>query len=85
MKSLLSVVLLLASLYARGVYSYTVGAPIYACDALAPIPIAHNGPPQTTTVPYTIDLSSFNNNGELQYNPEESYTCKLLERCVASK
>ena len=71
-------VALITLVLARGVESYSIGAPSFACDPLAPIPIAHNGNPQTTAVPYTIDVSSFNSSGALQYNPGQTYTCKDL-------
>jgi hypothetical protein len=43
-------------------------------DPLSPVPIAHGGNPQTTDVPYTIDISSFDSSGVLQYTPGQTYT-----------
>ena len=76
MKALLPIVTLVTFIFARGVESYSIGAPSFACDPLTPSPIAHLGPPQTTAVPYTIDVSIFNSTGALQYNPGQTYTGK---------
>ena len=78
MKSLLSVVVILAVLYARGVESLPDGAPAGACDTLTPFrnPAGHADPPQDTAVPYWIDLSTFNNSGTWEYNPGRTYTRK---------
>ena len=65
-----------ALVFARGVDSYSIGAPNFACDPLTPSPIAHAGNPQTTAVPYMIDLSSLNSDGVLQYTPGQTYTRK---------
>ena len=80
MKSLLPLVVVLAVLYARGVESLPTGAPIGACDTLTPLlnPAGHAQPPQTTTVPYWIDLSRFNKSGTWEYTPGETYTCKFI-------
>ena len=83
MKSALLVLAVLSLLYARGVDSLPNGAPSAACDILAPIqnPSGHAQPPQTSAVPYMIDLSPFNNSGVihcLQYTPGERYTRKQL-------
>ena len=76
MKILLAAVVLVASFYPREVDSFTLGAPIFTCDTLTPSPIGHLGPPQNTTVPFTIDVSSFNESGTLQYTPGQAYTGK---------
>lgn len=80
MKRLVSVVVVLVVLYARGIDSFPSGAPIMACDTLAPIinPMGHAQPPQTTTVPYMINLTPFNNSGTWEYNPGRTYICKLI-------
>ena len=80
MKSLLLVAAVLAVLYAGGVESLPTGAPTGACTTLTPLlnPRGHADPPQTTTVPYWIDLSRFNNSGKWEYTPGETYTCKLM-------
>lgn len=78
MKSLLSVVAVLAVLCAREVESLPTGAPAGACDNLTPLrnPAGHAEPPQLTTVPYMINLSPFNNSGTWEYTPGNTYTCK---------
>ena len=80
MKSLVSVVVVLVVLYARGIESLPGGAPAGACDTLTPLlnPAGHAQPPQTTTVPYMINLTPFNNSGSWEYNPGNTYTCKLI-------
>jgi hypothetical protein len=80
MKSLLSVVVVLAVLYARGIESLPTGAPAGACDNLTPFrnPAGHADPPQTTAVPYMINLTPFNNNETWQYTPGNTYNCKLI-------
>ena len=80
MKSLVSVVVALVVLYARGIESRPEGAPAAACDTLAPFqnPAGHADPPQTTIVPYMINLIPFNNSGTWEYNPGNTYTCKLI-------
>ena len=80
MKNLLSVVVVLAVIYARGIESLPTGAPSGACDNLTPLrnPAGHADPPQMTTVPYMINLTPFNNSGTWQYTPGTTYTCKLI-------
>ena len=78
MRTLLLGVALLASLYGpQQVSSFSMGAPIDACDTLSPNPTRHGAQPQTTEVPYIIDLSPFDDNGTLEYSPGQTYTCKL--------
>ena len=78
MKVFVAAVALLTLVLAQGAASYSIGAPSFACDPLAPIPIAHLAAgPQTTAVPYTIDISGFNSGGVLQYTPGQTYTRKL--------
>jgi hypothetical protein len=83
MKNLLSIVVVLVVLYARGIESFPTGAPVMACDTLAPFinqasSTGHTQPPQTTAVPYMINLAPFNDSGTWQYNPGRTYTCKLI-------
>ena len=80
MKGLLSVVVALVVFFARGIESFPSGAPIMACDTLTPIinQAGHARPPQTTAVPYMINLTPFNDSGTLEYNPGRTYTCKLI-------
>ena len=53
------------------------GAPAGACMTLSPspAPTAHDADPQTTMVPYEVDLSNFINdeNGTYYYRPGETY------------
>ena len=73
--TLISVTVVLATLlHARGVDSFSVGAPSNACDSLTPNPDRHKGPPQNTTVPYSIDLSPFGT--DLSYAPGNTYARK---------
>lgn len=76
MKTLLLVAAVL--LYAGLVESFPNGAPVGACDTLTPLlnPMGHSEPPQTSPVPYSIDLSPFNNSGVWEYTPGNVYTRK---------
>ena len=75
---LLCVALLQASLYQQA-SSLSSGAPPQACDTLSPNPTQHGAQPQTSTVPYSIDLDQFCYNGTYSYTPGATYTgCKLL-------
>ena len=67
-------VLLLAGLYAADARS--AGAPPPACATLSP-DSPHPADGQTTPVPYEIDLTVFEDNGTLQYNPGRVYTRTL--------
>ena len=70
-----SVALVLVALTIR-VHSRSDGAPAEACATLTP---QHPGTvPQTSDVPYTIDLSSFGNAGSdgYFYEPGRSYQCE---------
>ena len=78
MKTLLVIVVLVTLLCGQGVKSLPNGAPVGACDTLTPNPIGHMGPPQNTIVPYTIDLSAFNDNETLVYTPGQTYSCKQI-------
>ena len=52
------------------------GAPAAACDNLTPSPSQH-GNPQTSEVPYEIDLTQFeDDNGTYVYTPGKTYTRK---------
>lgn len=78
MKTLLLVAASAALLYAGLVESLPNGAPAGACDTLTPLlnPMGHSEPPQTSPVPYSIDLSPFNNSGVWEYTPGTVYTRK---------
>ena len=69
----LSVVFLLTSISCV-VRSRPEGPPPGACPTLTP---EHPGTtPQTSTVPYVIDLTPFDDgSGGLQYTPGQTYTC----------
>ena len=75
---LLCVALLQASLYHQAL-SLSAGAPAAACSTLSPDPARHGAEPQTSTVPYSIDLARFCRDGTYSYTPEQIYLgCKLL-------
>ena len=74
---LLCVALLQASLYQQAL-SLSTGAPLAACDTLSPDPTRHGAQPQTTDVPYSIDLDQFCTDGFYSYIPGQTYTgCKF--------
>ena len=84
MKTLLLSVALLTSLYGpQQVSSFSSGAPPAACDTLSPNPTQHGAQPQSTEVPYSIDLSPLCNNGRLMYSPEQTYTCEFVTRAAS--
>ena len=66
-----------AAIYVSTVSGRSSGAPAQACSDLSPSRGAHGAPPQTTTVPYEIDMSVFrNNSGQLLYTPATTYQSK---------
>ena len=72
--------LVLASIvYSRQlVDGFTSGPPYQACPTLSPFPAAHGGPPQTSSVPYHINLSSLiDESGSFSYEPEVPYKRKV--------
>ena len=79
---LLCIALLQASVYHQ-VSSLSGGAPVQACSTLSPDPTAHGAQTQTSTVPYSIDLSPFCSNGTYSYYPGRSYTCKYFPFMLA--
>ncbi len=82
MKLLLCVSLVMSSigLFVEG---NIIGAPAAACDGLAPNPTAHAAQPQTSAVPYAINLMPFYSNGSFTYYPGMTYTCKLkISMCM---
>ena len=84
MKLLLCVSLVMSSigLLVEGNMS---GAPAAACDGLSLNPIAHGAQPQTSAVPYAINLMPFYSNGSFTYYPGMTYTCKLrISMCTES-
>ena len=58
------------------VESRSTGAPAGACTTLSPEPTAHNAEPQSSTVPYEVDLSAFYYSGGYYYYPGQTYLCK---------
>ena len=74
---LCAALLLQASVYQQ-TSALSVGAPLTACTTLSPDPTAHGAQPQTSTVPYIIDLAQFCNGGTYSYTPGQTYTgCKF--------
>ncbi len=58
--------------------SFPSGAPMSACDTLAPNPFSHGAPPNTDPIPYSIDLSDFDEgDGVLGYQPGTTYQSTL--------
>lgn len=55
---------------------FPFGAPMSACGTLAPNPFAHGAPPQTSPVPYEVDISALSDgNGGFEYVPGQLYQC----------
>ena len=55
----------------------STGAPSPACSTLAPLQSMHlNAPPQTSDVPYEVDLSDLDDGtGNYTYIPGATYSC----------
>lgn len=55
------------------------GAPSTACNTLTPNPVSHGADPQTTAVPFSLNLTALANADETgyEYVPGMSYTCML--------
>ena len=87
---LLCVIFLQASLFQRA-SSLSGGAPSQACSTLSPDPTAHCAQPQTSTVPYNIDLDQFCSDGTYSYTipgkvtPVSFSHAKLCESCINRK
>ncbi len=72
---------LLSAILVNHVECFSSGAPLEACGTLSPLPAGHGAQPQTTPVPYELDLSSLlDENGDFSYVPGETYTCTYLCR-----
>ena len=52
------------------------GAPAAACQTLTPLLPQHIEPPQTSQVPYEVDIAALDDgNDGFSYVPGETYTC----------
>ena len=73
---------LLIGIARQGVDCYSRGAPSRACVNLQPDPESH-GDPQTTKVPYGINMSQFHNDSisGFAYIPDKLYICKCNCSC----
>ena len=61
---------------------FPFGAPPAACSSLSPNPFAHEAQPQTSQVPYEIDLSAFDDGtGSLSYTPGETVSSMCTMAC----
>ena len=76
MKYILVAVLLCIAIRVNVVESLSGGAPAEACETLSPDPDSHMAQPQTTPVPYVVNISSLYDGGRYVYDPGETYTCK---------
>ena len=78
MDCLLAFTLLLIS-SATPALSFPSGAPLSACDTLAPNSTEHSAPPQLTDIPYVLNLSEFFDQslGRFTYNPNRTYNSRL--------
>ena len=72
------VLLLFTAFRVSTVSGHFSGAPAAACDNLSPDQGAHGGFPQTSTVPYEIDMNVFHdtNTGQMLYTPATPYQSK---------
>ena len=65
-------VVLLLGVPVTVVTGFPSGAPLAACSTISPDPSAHGANPQTSAVPYTVNISSLANG----YVPGQSYASK---------
>ena len=65
-------VVLLLGVPVTEVMGFSSGAPSGACSTISPDPTRHGANPQTSAVPYTVNISSLANG----YVPGQSYTSK---------
>jgi hypothetical protein len=72
------VLLLFIAVHVSRVAGRSTGAPAQACSSLSPSQNAHGGLPQTSTVPYEIDVSVFRDaiTDQLLYTPATTYQSK---------
>jgi hypothetical protein len=72
------VLLLFVAVHVSRVAGFRAGAPAQACNNLSPSQGPHGGPPQTSTVPYEIDVSIFRDaiTDQLLYTPDTTYQSK---------
>jgi hypothetical protein len=74
-----ALLLLITASYLDQSEGFSSGAPSEACSTLSPNPFDHGAPPQTSEVPYEVDLSAFDDGGgTLSYVPGQSVisTCE---------
>ena len=67
-----STIVLLLGVPVTIVMGFSGGAPLGACNTISPDPTQHGAPPQTSAVPYTVNISSLANG----YVPGQSYSSK---------
>ena len=76
----LTIQLLISVLWISNVSSHSSGAPAEACSTLSPDQSVHGAPPQTTDVPYTLNLSALYNPtiDRMVYIPDTVYNSKIM-------
>ena len=58
---------------------FSNGPPSAACPTLSPNRAAHGARPQTTPVPYAVNLSALADpNGGFSYEPGRTYMCECI-------
>ena len=71
-------ILLVGSVQWSSVEGFSGGPPAAACPTLSPDPAFHGADPQTSPVPYEVNLDSLlDDTGGLSYVPGETFTCML--------
>jgi len=64
--------------WSHPVQGFSFGAPSEACETLAPNAALHMDTPQSSPVPYEVDLSALDDgNGNFVYMPGQVYPCKI--------
>ena len=70
--------------------SFNTGAPQAACQTLAPDATQHGAQPQTTDIPYVLNLSAFYDTAtdqmvytpDIQYNSKKIIGQQLAKKCI---
>ncbi len=84
MKLLVCTSLLLCSMVLL-VECYPDGAPEESCKTLAQSSEKHEARPQTTTSPYSLDISGFNDGEGYHYELGKTYQCKYYDISIHVK
>ena len=80
MNAAVAIVLAIVLVAFNEVDCYSSGAPSQACDNLTPNAGSHGAQPQSTSVPYSVDLAPLTGTSGVVYTPGRTYTRMSLSR-----